>query len=214
MNGGPHGSSNKINSIQDLSKGVENGEECGEGCKRGNGERSPWVHCSINQNKYIAIVDTGAQISRISDRAYNEIKGYTPITELPAVGIRITGPTYNKPIIIKKQIYVPLKIGSYCSETVLFVIPHLTVEIILGTDWLTRNDAIINYIQETIVLKNKFSDKEVVLFGKNRLGNTKMDNINILISSDIVVKNDNKVNRNMENHVKYDEENNNNYAFY
>jgi len=78
MNGGPHGSSNKINSIQDLSKGVENGEECREDCKRGNGERSPRVHCSINQNKYIAIIDTGAQISCISDRAYNEIKEHTP----------------------------------------------------------------------------------------------------------------------------------------
>jgi len=97
MNGGPHGSSNKINSIQDLSKGVENGEECGEGCKRGNGERSPRVHCSINQNKYIAIVDTGAQISRISDRAYNEIKGYTPITELPVSTSYITAIYYSRP---------------------------------------------------------------------------------------------------------------------
>jgi len=75
-----------------------------------------------------------------------------------------------------------LKIGNYCNETVLFVIPHLTVEIILGTDWLTRNGAVINYVHETIVLKNKILDKVVVLFDKNRLGNTRTDNINILIS--------------------------------
>jgi len=85
------------------------------------------------------------------------------------VGIRITGPTYNKPVIIRKQIYVPLKISSYCSEKILFVIPHLTVEIILGTDWLSQNGAVINYVHEIIVLKNKSLDKEVVLFGKNRL---------------------------------------------
>jgi len=54
MNEDPHGSSNKINTIQDLSEGVENGEECREGCKRSNGECSSRVHCSINQNKYIA----------------------------------------------------------------------------------------------------------------------------------------------------------------
>jgi len=133
------------------------------------------------------------------------------MTELSVVGIRITGPTYNKPVIIRKQIYVPLKISSYYNEIVLFVIPHLTVEIILGTDWLTRNGAVINYVHETIALKNKFLDKEVVLFNKNRLGNIKMD-INIIISNDIVIENENNVNKNMENHVKYDEENNDNYV--
>jgi len=51
--------------------------------------------------------------------------------------------------------------------------------------------AVINYVHETIMLKNELLDKEVVLFGKNRLGNTKTDNINILISSDMVVENEN-----------------------
>ena len=128
---------------------------------------SPSVRCVIGQVQYIGILDTGAQVSCIAEKAYNKIRAMNGIMELPVAGVKIIGPIMKKSVKVTKQCAVTLYVGDYTHEIILLVVPHLAAEIILGNDWLTKNKVIINYAEKSIRIKEKILKSEHVLFDEN-----------------------------------------------
>ena len=51
------------------------------------------------------------------------------------------------------QIKIPVKIGSYQSEQVFTIVNALTVDCLLGADYLVTHEVIINYKHNNVVIK-------------------------------------------------------------
>ena len=86
-----------------------------------------------------ALIDTGSEVSAISEKIYltheaNLIKCPT----LPLIGVTVTGAINTKATKVKKQIFAKIDVGQISENATLLVIPNLTADCILGVDFLCK----------------------------------------------------------------------------
>ena len=59
----------------------------------------------------------------------------------------------GSPLDVVAQVKIPVSIGAFKTKQVFVVISKLTVECLLGVDYLLANEAIINYKHHCVVIK-------------------------------------------------------------
>lgn len=74
--------------------------------------------------------------------------------ELTEFDVRVSNPIGQSVIVDKVYRNCPLKVQGYEFPTDLMLLPFDEFNIILGMDWLTIHDSVVNCKQKTI-LKNK-----------------------------------------------------------
>lgn len=92
-----------------------------------------------------ALIDTGSQITAVSETFYQYLKTYHKVVELPVSNVTILTAIGKKLTHIKKQILCEIQIGSFKSQASFLVIPHLSNQVILGNDWLLLNRVLVDY---------------------------------------------------------------------
>lgn len=115
----------------------------------------PTVPITIFQQKQLALIDTGATVSAISENLYNHIRNKHSEHELPVVpvtNLTLSTALHGKTVKIRSQIYLTFRIQTFTSSVVCLVVPDLSIPLIFGNDWLSENKVHIDYETMSVTL--------------------------------------------------------------
>ena len=98
----------------------------------------------------IVLLDSGSQITAISEDFYKELPTQERLSSLPVSNLYVTTAIGKKSTTIKKQIWLDIELGGRILSCPFLVIPFLTSSVILGNDWMLRHEVILNYKSQTI----------------------------------------------------------------
>lgn len=119
--------------------------------------KCPIMHFTVQNIKKKALIDTGSEVTCISETFYGyNFEGFRKCEFLPIVGINIVGATEAKPVKLKHQVYANLKMGNWGGAYVFFIAPKLNKECIIAVDLLKRLRRKIDFNENTIELKDNF----------------------------------------------------------
>lgn len=115
-----------------------------------------------------ALLDTGSQITAMSETFYEYLKQYHELNEFPVTSVVILTAIGKKTTHIKRQIMCERNIGQDKFNSVFFSVPHLSNDIILGNDWLLENKIIIDYRDLRICEGDKILEPDLITFSSRR----------------------------------------------
>ena len=101
---------------------------------------------------YQFLIDSGAAISAISTELWNEIKEVVP-TELLTKDIPNLVTANQTQMKIQGSVILPLEIERETYDTTFYVVDGLSFNIIIGHDFLLRNNGTINYKEKNLTLE-------------------------------------------------------------
>ncbi|KAF2889992.1 hypothetical protein ILUMI_16181, partial [Ignelater luminosus] len=144
-------------------------EELLSDTESGNNERENRVLPVINiiigcRHSTPALVDSGGQLSCISEDFLEIAAEDTEIVVLPVVGVTLNGAFTKKSIKITKQVLLSTKIGDMVYDLVYVVVPGLNRPVILGFDWLVEVGASIECKNEILKIPNNQKGVQSVKF--------------------------------------------------
>lgn len=106
--------------------------------------RLPEVTIKINNQEIRSLLDTGSQITAISNELYELIKSKSGnLPEVPTPAMQIQGAFGSKSEKVNKLSLVTIELGSVQIDTPVIVLRKLPYPMILGHDWLERMKAVI-----------------------------------------------------------------------
>ena len=125
---------------------------------------SPQLLLKIYGIEAWALLDTGSQVTAISEKFYEKIKSKNKIIEMPVSNVVVSTAIGSKHTTVKKQVLLEFKCDEYVNNQICLVIPFLLSDIVLGNDWNLENGVIINYSNQSIQIKEKVLSTKSVLF--------------------------------------------------
>jgi len=107
----------------------------------------PVIDVCIGNIMNKCIVDSGSQATIISEQFYNKVKESVNyrIPELPVSNTTIVGVTGNRSKRIEKQVQFDITLNELTISIDCLVVKGIHVDLLLGCDFLTRHDAIIDF---------------------------------------------------------------------
>ena len=154
-------------------------------------QKCPMLLISILRVPVPALIDSGSQITCISEAFYTYLLQHKKIPEFPVKNVLLLTAIGKKVTRIKKQVLLEVKIGDYSQSTSFLVVPGLTSQIILGNEWLLNNKVMLDYKHHTVTLDGYCVPAELSLYGRSsfeRVLSSDKDNltvIQIITSSEI-----------------------------
>ena len=152
--------------LQDLKTSIEKDIQKGTLNNKLHKTKSPRLVISINTTLFSALIDSGSQITCVSEEFYNHIKTQIKVIEFPVSNVHVQVAIGKKTATVKKQILVDLVVGDKTIPTCFLAIPHLTSSIIIGNDWLTLNKSIINYEDFLMTIAGYKIPEKLIKFDK------------------------------------------------
>lgn len=121
------------------------------------------IHVELFGEKVRCLIDTGSDITCISETFWETIKAKTRdhIALLPVKPIQIRGAVGQKSTKVQQMVLLPLNMHGILIETTFLIVPNLIRAMILGFDWLKLNNMVINLRNHTASLEFGFDDREV-----------------------------------------------------
>lgn len=114
----------------------------------------PEIQVNIFEVSTLALLDSGASISAVSEQFFATLKSQAPtpskLSTLPVTGVTISTAIQGRSKKITRQVYVPLSIFGHEAPGIFLVVPHLSTNMILGDDWLTQYGVILNYVTHQV----------------------------------------------------------------
>lgn len=107
--------------------------------------KCPFIFGNVEGIPVSILVDTGSQITCISEKLFRRLESQGKFDILPVSNILVLPAIGKKATPVKKQILIEVKIGDIVSRCALLVLPGLTNEMIFGNDWLSINRAVLDY---------------------------------------------------------------------
>lgn len=93
-----------------------------------------------------ALIDSGADFSCISDAFHDKLLANGEVfPEIPVVGVRIITATGQRSQRVKRQCLLSIKCHDVDMDIKALVVPNLVKDIVLGSDWLSDNKAVLGY---------------------------------------------------------------------
>ena len=100
--------------------------------------RNLYVQISILNKQVEAVCDSGASISRLSEKRFNQINENHRV-KIQASTTRLSSAN-QMPVQIKGTVYVPIKIGPKTYEHTFYVLIEAASDCLLGLDFLELNN--------------------------------------------------------------------------
>lgn len=125
---------------------------------------SPKMLIDIDDKEYEMMIDTGSEITCISEDLYNEFKKGKKIIELPVSNIAVYGAVGRKTTTIRKQIQLTIKVGDQEIQFPFLVVPGLSTKLIGGVDWQSKFKMSIDFEKNNIIFNGKKLPKNKISF--------------------------------------------------
>lgn len=97
--------------------------------------KCPHLKIQIFDKHVDALIDTGSQVTCISETLYQQLKDDRVLRELPVNNVQVVSAVTKKCTAVRKQVLLEIIIDGYKTNYVFLIIPYLTSEMILGNDW-------------------------------------------------------------------------------
>ena len=115
------------------------------------------VEIQIQSKNVVALVDTGAMISCMSEAVFKDLKG----VQLLCSSIPMVKGVGGNPIKVLGQVELPFQIGSQMFVYQFCVLSSMTQSVILGMNFLKDHQAQIKIGESKIVLQSQSGDVQV-----------------------------------------------------
>ena len=107
--------------------------------------RCPEVDVCLKGKIVTALIDTGSEVTAISEKFYNEnLEYFTQCPTLPLCGKFIKAATGSKSTRLKLQVMIPTKINNLTLDLIYIVVPKLIKDCIIGIDSQEKLKMVIN----------------------------------------------------------------------
>ena len=111
------------------------------------------IQVTIESKHFRTLVDTGSEISVIAENILSELRECNKnIPVLPVARVTVIGVTGVRSKRVTKQIHLNFLINGIDFDNTFLVVKGLSLDIILGNDFLQRNRAVINFKEKVIEL--------------------------------------------------------------
>nr|CAH7762550.1 unnamed protein product [Callosobruchus chinensis] len=110
--------------------------------------KSPILRAKVGSVQSDIIVDSGSEVSAVSEKFFDGIKQYVKVPVLPVSGLAISPAFGAKRQCIKWQILLSIQLLSHQNidlDVKCLVIPGLNCDILFGCDWLASFKASIDF---------------------------------------------------------------------
>lgn len=117
-------------------------------------KRCPAVQAYINGAGTSALIDSGSQVSCISEKFYQRnLDKFKDSPSLPITGMSIVGATGGRPVKLKSQVFSRIQIQDLETDAILLIVPNLSRCCLFGVDLLMSLKGSLNLGNETLTLK-------------------------------------------------------------
>jgi transposase InsO family protein len=119
----------------------------------------PEIDIHIAQHSTVALLDTGSEVSCISEEVWANLTstGRKPPT-LPVTSIHLRGAIGQRSCQVVIQCYLEIIIEEHAYPVVALVVKNLIKPAILGADWLHEQRAVIDFDDNQVILKGETGD--------------------------------------------------------
>lgn len=123
---------------------------------------SPYINVKMNNERYRALIDSGATNSAISLNLYNKIlRTGTKIMSIPVCGMYCSIAVGKKKERVRFQCLIEIQILDQIIEVIFLVIPYLAIDILLGSDLFYQMKTIIDYGMNVVIMNTDKVNVEV-----------------------------------------------------
>ena len=129
--------------------------------RQSNNNVSPYCKVKVNGISAIALLDAGAHVSCISEKLFDLMP--KEIMVLPVIGVSLKG-AFNKLVKVTRQTYVTVSINEIQTEIVCLIVKSLSRDLILGVDWLYKNEVELNFSTKMIVFHKVVENNRIPMF--------------------------------------------------
>lgn len=127
------------------------------------------IRIVINGLEEWALLDSGSQVTCISEELYNQLCSIGKFDELPTSKLYVATAIGKKATTIRKQILIEISMNDNKFLYPFLVVPHLSTNVIFGHDWFVRDDVILNYKTGCFEVRDNLIPRELVLFERDML---------------------------------------------
>lgn len=114
----------------------------------------PKITTGILNKMVEAEIDTGAQMSFVQERFFDEINvDNKEVLVLPVNGVEVVTALKNQRQRVTKQAVLPIQLKQKCIEGIFLVVPNLKSKLIIGCNFLCQYKARINMDRKFIQLQ-------------------------------------------------------------
>ena len=116
--------------------------------------KCPEIDVQLQETLIKALVDTGSQVTCLSEEFYNKnFQKFQKCPTLPVVGTVIRGATGLRSTRLNKQIFATTTIGDISLDIVYLVVPKLARDCILGIDTLKEFGFLIDTMKDSVKVR-------------------------------------------------------------
>jgi hypothetical protein len=117
-------------------------------------QECPRIFVRIGGVMTSAILDSGCELTLVSEELYNKIKQQgNQYLDLPAQHLTLVSAFNDKSRRIKRQAMIPIEIGTVTIDHVTLICPQLLTQAILGVDLFNCYEAVISFPERCLVMK-------------------------------------------------------------
>ena len=113
---------------------------------------SPRMRVSVQSREISALIDSGSDITCVSEQFYESMKSCVDMPVLPVSNLVIFVAAGRKTITIRKMVQITIKFWKFEITHAYLVVPGLTTDVIIGVDFLKKYGGVINFKNETFKL--------------------------------------------------------------
>lgn len=133
---------------------------------------SPRILSTVNDNKVAILVDTGSEITCISEAFYLELRQMKKkMVELPVSNLTVWLAIGKKRTTIKKQVQLSVKVGDLEIENIFLVVPGLSTKVLYGMDWVYQSACVIDLENKKMRVMGYDLPEELVLYKAKKKDN-------------------------------------------
>lgn len=137
----------------------------------------PHIAIRMGDIRVDALLDSGSEISAISEEFYKILKSKMSLNMLPVTGMQITLAVSKKATVVKHQALLPMIIEELEISHPVLIVPGLNQQMLLGSDWLKVNKVIFDFASESLVVLGRRLAVETVSFERGTSGRTNKVNV-------------------------------------
>lgn len=121
----------------------------------GRRDLHPIIHVTIKNVALTGIVDSGSHITAISETAYNRCIKDHPWPTIKIKKTRIKGALTGKHTDVQLQTRLEFSCQGHQLETNFLVVPAMSIELVLGMDFLNEQQAVLDVGRGELVLQKE-----------------------------------------------------------
>jgi hypothetical protein len=112
------------------------------------------ITIKIGEEEVSAFLGTGCELTLMNENLYEKIKQRgNKYLELPAQHLTLVSAFHDKSRRVKRQIFVPVQLGTVVIDHVFLVSPQLLTSTILGVDFFINTSATIDFSERCALFR-------------------------------------------------------------